>query len=95
MELNHREEILKEPLLLIGTSRRMESLVGPGVRRLGRDRCKLHWDTVRNVFDARQRRALRQITRAILAEACVLMAEENVTPDSHFRSIKELYSEMK
>lgn len=94
MEEQHPKQLQGERYGVLGAARRLESLAGPGVRKVSRERCVFHWDTVREVFDSKQRRALRQITRAILAEAEVIIAEEDDKPQSNFMLIKDLYADM-
>lgn len=95
IEKLHFKEISEEPNHLFAVARRMEAASGSGVRLVSLETCQKHWDTVRHTFSAKQRRALRGITTAILAEALVLIGDPAGKPSPHLSAIEDMYQNMR
>lgn len=94
MDSAHKPQLVAQEDGLFGVCRRVEHINGSGVRVLDRSKCDAHWDTVREVFDKKQRHALRSITKAILAEAMVIIGKEDEALKSNHKLMKQKLAEM-
>lgn len=94
IDSDHAEELRREKDGLFGACRRIEHLNGAGVRVVDMDKAYLHWDTVRQVFDKRQRRALRTIGRNLTAEAVTMIGDESSPLQSNFKPYRDLLKKM-
>ena len=91
---HHADLISLEDEGVFSAARRLHNLNSSGVRRLDSSVLELYMQETRRFFDRHQRRIIRSLIVAILAEAMTLVDENDKLAEINSKEMKNLYSEI-